>query len=197
MNKRTLLIILIFNIFALPLLIMGGVFWILYKNGIIPYLFGQVGDTAILKLVITGIIIEGIMLFVLAIVNKNFVIFVPNIALGFITLVLMFIAFGQASYTYERKLSSFNEKLVIDNFSALFAGRSTVYEKTSFCTLREVCIVSGDDGARPLKDPKSYIIKEYSNGFSIEYRDDGKNHIVYIQYKDGNFFEVKTDLYLQ
>ena len=191
MSKKTLLIILIFNIFALPLLILGGIFWILGNNGILIYLFGQIGGTPVFSMLAIGVIIEGIMLFVLAIVHKQFAIFVPNIALGFLAFILMFIALFSRSYTYEIQLDSFNETLVIDNESLLVAGRSVIYEKTSFCTVKRVSSVMGDDGDKPLDDPKYYKLTEYANGFTIEHGGLAPE-IIYIQYKDGSFYEVKS-----
>ena len=72
-------------------------------NGYELYMFGQIGSVAILMCLSFGITVEGIMLFVLSIVNKKILIFAPNIIL--VPVVLLMVNFGIWKYSDNFELA--------------------------------------------------------------------------------------------
>ena len=192
MKKINLFIILIFNIFALPLIIIGLLFFILQVADIYLYMFGQVGAAARLINLAFGITLEGIMLFVLAIVNRKIKYFLANIILVPMVLIIAFIGVFDFSRNHERKLQNSDVTLIFDGKSFVFSTECLLYEKTSFMTARKLCSFDADE-CNPFYSEESYELKEYTNGFSIECLiGNGNKKIIFVKNDNGRLVIVNS-----
>ena len=185
-KKINIMTIIIFNIFALPLLIYSLIMLLLDLNfEIIPYAFGQIGAEALMMCVAFGITIEGIMLFVLAIINRRFLIFAPNFLLVPIVLSIVYLGIWSYTDTHEVKIEKYNETLIIDNVNLLLHGRVYIYEKDSWLSCKYICQF-GDD--KDYLYEGRYDIYEYDNGVEIKCY----NISLFLKYENNSFIEVKT-----
>ena len=183
MKKIELIITIIFNIFALPLIILGIVFWILSNFGIYLYFFNQIGSVAILMCLSFGITIEGVLLFILAIMKRKIAIFLPNIILVPLVLFMVYSGIWRYSQNIEYKINNFNSSIVVHNERFLHSGYTHIFEKTSFVSVRDV---------GPLYDTiilskEELIITPHENGIELSYRNIDK---IYLKYVDNHFIEA-------
>ena len=184
LTKRDILIILFFNIFAIPLLAYAGLMK-LSNNNAIAYLFGQVDGEAEALCIALGVGLEVIMFFVLAITKKKIIYALPNTlfipVVAYISLLCMF----GFSDTYETKLKDYDETLIINYQPNLFHGNTYIYKKTSVCTC-EYITEFGDNCSYNNWD--DYQIIKHQNGIEIIYFDDN----LYLKYENGSFIKVET-----
>ena len=183
MRKIELITIIVFNIFGLPLLIMGIVCLALLKCDITPYFLGQIGMAAALMSLSFGITIEGILLFILAIMEENIVIFLPNIILVPIVLFMVYKGIWDYSDNYTVYIDNFNSSIVIHNGDFLFRRWSNIYEKTSPISVEYVGTFYCDTNV----EKNNLVITPYQNGIELSYRNLDK---VYLKYVDNHFVEV-------
>ena len=186
MKKIELITIIVFNIFGLPLLIMGIVFLALLKCDITPYFFGQIGMVAALMSLSFGITIEGILLFILAIMERNIAIFLPNIILVPIVLFMVYKGMWDYSIKYTYNIDEFDTSLVVHNERFFHHSFSYVYEKTSPISVKIV----GNLYNTYIQDKDELIITPYENGIELSYRNLDK---IYLKYID-NHFVIVSDI---
>lgn len=185
MKKKNLIIFIIFNIFALPLLITGIVFRALSEITSL-YLFGQRSWTSIIMCLVLGAILEGIMLFVMAIANKKIIYFLPNFLLIPLAFQFGVIALWCHEENYEIKLENSNETIVVMAWHELRGGGSVLYEKTSPITMKYICDAPNSHHYT-FKYEKDYSIDYYNNGISISY----DHEKVYLKYENNKFHKVE------
>ena len=187
MKKKNKWVIIGFNIVVGIFAIIDIVSIVLYSCfGIIPYLFGIIGFFVPGVLFILGIVLEGIMLFVLAIMNKKIVIFLPNFVLVpivyYASIWLLFTTYEDN--IHEIKLNNYDETLIIVNEQFLFDVRPKIYEKQSPIT----CTYISGFGYDEFLNEGYYQIEEYSNGVEIK---TSKSNL-YLKYENNKFVKVQT-----
>lgn len=135
--------------------------------------------------VIWGLIIEGVMLFVLAIINKKILIFAPNLILIPVVLYFGFICLFSFHSIHEAEIYKHKETLVVMYVNRLHHGDTYIYKKTSKFRCEYVAQFGID---RCLKYREEYDIYEFDNGIEIK----ESSYSLFLKYEDGKYFEVET-----
>ena len=149
----------------------------LQKQGIYIY-FSGFGTRQIIAVIIP----LCVMLFIFAVaflLYKN----IPNKRWAFVwafilTIVMLFVAlpshafmfaFGYGSPYYEYTSDDKKHEIVVQDNSFLFDGNGSIYEKTSFCTMKRVGGYSTDDGLCPFRNDKQFYFVWNENDFELHH----------------------------
>lgn len=186
MKKLTKIVVISFNVLAIPLFLYSIIAIILqYGCGIMPYLFNEVGDFGPIMIFIAGIVLEGLMLIALSIIKRKIWIFLTVFVLVPLVYGLLFVRAWGSYRCHEAELKKYNRTLIFADENLLHHHRTYLYVKTSPMTCEKVAYM-GDD--HPLWNRECYDIYEYDNGIEIEY----DNLSLFLKYENNKFIEVKT-----
>lgn len=192
MKKVNMRILLGFQIAALPCLLAALLELILRPFGYHVYLFGQVGRPWAYFGVAAFMMIECVMLLVLAIVNRRFSLFLPDlfvIPLAYMTLLFGMMYTQDASKVY--RYDEFDKDIVITSWSFLFAAESNIYQKELPFIVKDVATAWGDDCYCPLLDEDAYRLTVSEEGLEYYYSNgSGGMERLRLIYQDGDFIAV-------
>ncbi len=187
MKKSTKIVVISFNVLAIPLFLYLIIAIILeYGCGIMPYLFNEVGDFYLIMIFIAGIVLEGLMLIALSIIKRKIWIFLTVFVLVPLVYGLLYVrAWGSSYRCQEAELKKYDRTLIFADENLFHHNRTYLYVKTSPITCEEVAYLGYD---HPLRNRECYDIYEYDNGIEIEYDDLS----LFLKYENNKFIEVKT-----